>query len=420
MTQFMLLPPEGRRTLAGLVFLAAMAQLGLCLYQTLCRAQPRRRAANAALFLALLLLLAYVNAGVAEAQYPAAFPWLLLPLLFSSELAYAAWAIRREYRRSRETLSPDSVKQTLDRLNAGVAFADFGGRVILMNNALGKLSAALIGGNPRMLGELLSALSAPPPASGVTRRGESPVLFRFPDGRIWQFQTVPLAQPGLEGYVQMTAQDLTELAEVNEQLARDNEALRVAIAKMRGMVERMADLIPAQEALSLKIRVHNEIGASLIALSELAHGGAGEETDAQIRALSNALRFFGSTGYAAPGTFADACAQAREMHAELIFTGDMPRSRASESLIAAAARECVTNCVRHAHGKRVNVYITDRNGLLTVLVTNDGNAPEGPIREGGGLSSLRKKVESVGGEMYISTFPRMTLILNFKEGDAEA
>ena len=42
-------------------------------------------------------------------------------------------------------------------------------------------------------------------------------------------------------------------------------------------------------------------------------------------------------------------------------------------------------------------------------------APDGPVREGGGLSALRRQVEAAGGGMRIESAPRFSLILELVE-----
>ena len=52
--------------------------------------------------------------------------------------------------------------------------------------------------------------------------------------------------------------------------------------------------------------------------------------------------------------------------------------------------------------------------------TNDGIQPTCDIVEGGGLSSLRRKIEREGGSMMVDAFPEFTLTvtLPMKGGDA--
>ena len=417
MSAFSAIHPEARYLLTGLMFLAAISQLALCLYQHICDSSPRRRLVDGTLLAALVCLCAYLSAASGGSS-PAPFPWALVVLLAALAFLRAGTGIWREYQRSLRTLSPASVKQALDNLNSGVLFADETGRVVLVNYAMGRLTAALLGGYPQTLDGLTQALTDIPRRSEVEKIDEAPALYRFPDGRVWRFQTAALTEPSLAGFTQTTAQDMTELSRANAQLSEENAALRAAIQKTREMAEGLADLIPKQEALNLKIRIHNDIGASLIALSELLEHGDQEDAEAQIEKLGRALIPFGSAYPVTDDSLEAVRRQAAEMNVSLVVEGTFPAGP-EERLIAAAARECVTNCIRHAGGKTVWVVITERSGLTTAIFTNDGRPPEGPIKEGGGLSSLRRSVENAGGEMSVFEAPRFTLVLNLPEGRYE-
>ena len=403
------------RALAALLFLAAMAQLALCLYEAVCHVRARRRIADGAVFLALLLLTALVSAASIREPSPAALPPLLLVPAAVLALVRSAVVMRRTYRASKETLSPTSIKQALDNLNSGVLFADETGRVILANHTIARLALPLSGSYPQTRMELEAALAALPAGCGVERLGGTSALYRFPDGRVWRFQTVPLTDAALTGYTQTTAQDVTALYETNARLERENAALQEANRSMRRMMDRIADRIREQETLNLKMRIHNDIGTSLIALTEMARGGARGDLDRQMKTLRFAVSCFTQDRAGVPGAFEDVCRQAAETGVELRLEGYIPQNSTVEQLIAAAAGECVTNCVRHAKGKVVTVNVTERRGVCTAKITNDGDPPSGPIAEGDGLSALRRRVEKAGGEMHISHAPRFLLILNIQE-----
>ena len=51
-----------------------------------------------------------------------------------------------------------------------------------------------------------------------------------------------------------------------------------------------------------------------------------------------------------------------------------------------------------------------------IRYTNDGTVPAGPITEGGGLSTARRKIEAAGGQMRIETKPQFVLIIIFEKG----
>ena len=102
---------------------------------------------------------------------------------------------------------------------------------------------------------------------------------------------------------------------------------------------------------------------------------------------------------------------ARQLGVAVKIDGYLPRDTAAEELTVAAAKECVTNCIKHADGNEVYIRIAQRGERYDVTITNNGKIPTEPIKEGSGLSTLRRSIESSGGEMHISHNPRFALLI---------
>jgi hypothetical protein len=49
--------------------------------------------------------------------------------------------------------------------------------------------------------------------------------------------------------------------------------------------------------------------------------------------------------------------------------------------------------------------------------TNDGTKPEEPITEGGGLGSLRRKLEGMGALMVVESQPEFALTVTVRKGE---
>ena len=64
--------------------------------------------------------------------------------------------------------------------------------------------------------------------------------------------------------------------------------------------------------------------------------------------------------------------------------------------------------------------ITTGENDITTIITNNGIPPKHNIIEGGGLSSLRDKMERFGGRIELISLPefKMTIILPAKEENA--
>lgn len=99
--------------------------------------------------------------------------------------------------------------------------------------------------------------------------------------------------------------------------------------------------------------------------------------------------------------------------------GYLPADSPVYGLVVAAAKECVTNCVKHAGGNEVYIRIAIRNDRYDITITNIGTVPTEPIKEGRGLSSLRRSIETAGGEMHTAYKPRFALFITLsgKEGE---
>ena len=92
-----------------------------------------------------------------------------------------------------------------------------------------------------------------------------------------------------------------------------------------------------------------------------------------------------------------------------IQNGDLPKEESTAYILTCAVRECVTNAVRYAGAGELYAEFSESEDLATVVITNDGKQPDSEIVEGGGLSTLRRRIERFGGTMLIQSFTRFEL-----------
>ena len=411
MTRLCELPVAAVMLLQLLLFLAALCEMVLIMLYKIARSENLCHILPGYLITAILMILSCLYWGTGSCALP------VLPAAIAVILAYihipAEAVFCLKYRKNH--LTSYAIKEAVDDLPTGVCFADASGRIVLCNRQMGQLSSELLGSYPQTAEELENALFSLTEESGVTKIPEEPVLYRFSDGTVWRFRRAELP----DGIVQLTAQNVTALHEANEHLRADNERLNKVNEKLRSMCDRLADRIREQEILDLKIRIHDNMGASLIAVSDMMNREADGDVDIQLSILQDAVSYLSDDRPAPHGTFDEVRKKAEAMKVSLVLKGSIPQNAAAESLIVAAARECVTNCVKHAKGDRVTVEISERMDIWHITITNNGQAPKARIVEGGGLSNLRKSVETAGGEMDISHSPVFALILNLPRKEQE-
>ena len=93
--------------------------------------------------------------------------------------------------------------------------------------------------------------------------------------------------------------------------------------------------------------------------------------------------------------------------------GAAPEEGRLRAVLAAAIRECAANTVKHAEGDTLNVEISENASRILMTITNNGKPPKNPIAESGGLLSLRREIESAGGQMTVNHMPAFSLTISF-------
>lgn len=319
-----------------------------------------------------------------------------------------------------------SVKESLDNLPSGICFARENGTLILCNRQMQRLFRQITGTDLQHISELRRAILQP--GGGVQVLDADRHILLFSEGRVWQFTESAVSDARGCRYTQVLAQDITELADRRAKLEQENSALHEANARARRLYHELDALVREEETLAMKMRVHDEIGVRLLSAKKALEEGA---PLAQLQACGEAWSILAGTLRAADerGPKADGRASLREELDELVrcaagigirivMDGALPESEAPAHLIIAAIRICATNAVRHARADRLFVRIRESAQTAAVAITNNGDAPQREIAEGGGLSGLRRQTERAGGVMTVTGLPRFQLTLTLpEEGD---
>lgn len=315
----------------------------------------------------------------------------------------------------RKRIGRGSIKEAMDTLPAGICYFTKYGTIRLCNAQMYHLYHVLEGRDLQTLAELRQALEN----CGGRVKKTADGGYRFPDGKVWYYQESQITAGHGETYTETFFLEMTEYAAENARLKQDNAELARVNEKLRKMYERTADRIREQEYLAVKMKVHDDIGTSLHVIRRfLQKRGTEEDIEKQLSVLSVAVGTLAveKRGGKSDDPYDQLLMRALALGVEIKLDGMLPVEPLLYELIVRAAGECVTNCVRHAHGSMVEIRIRAEAGGYIVTVTNDGEKPKGKIAEGGGLYTLRKRVENAGGEMILSHAPAFALTLKlFRE-----
>ena len=329
--------------------------------------------------------------------------------------------VRNEILTCRKNISAWSVKETMDDVPCGVCVSDSWGRIVLSNKKMRELSRMLIGAVLQNYEDLNQVLDGNKSVQGVTRLSPENSVLYLPNGTVWMFQNYMLTEEEVAGYLQTVAFDVTEIYFNSEKIRMKNEKLELLNQKLKKMYEQIDESIREQETLKMKMQVHDSFGRSLLTIRRMLEGN--KEPDY----MKNQLEILKQSVYILSGIMQDDTEKQYEesiKHAEKLgvsveIEGELCDEYQVALITDKAIRECVTNCIRHAHGRRVYVQSHKTREGWKVCITNDGERPKEGCREGGGLSALREVVERDGGEMTTKFEPEFMLALKLPFSETE-
>jgi len=333
--------------------------------------------------------------------------WItLLPVLaMAVYLGFVTW---KTWQYRSNTLTRSSIKESLDQITTGLCFSQGNGRIILANHRMHALCHTLAGRDLQNAEAFWKILSGGEVQAEVERlsSGSHP-HFRLPDGSVWTF-----SRQEIEDVVQLTAADTTQLQQLTEELREQNIQLASMNLRLQQYGENVDELTRSRERLEIKARLHSDLGQALVATRRYLQDEDGviespvdlwKQNFAVLRAQVETKETKD------PLEMMQKAAAGAGVRVEI--SGARPEQPQIDKLFCQAALETLTNAVRHAEATVLRVELTEGEDTCTACYSNNGRLPEGELVEGGGLGSLRRKVENQGGSMTITCAPEFALTI---------
>ena len=342
--------------------------------------------------------------------------WFVLAVLMVLTVCLAAvWTVME--RQIRFALTPASLQEGLDFMPDGISFSTQDGIPLLVNRKMQNISYAAFGTGVLDMRRLLQLLEAGETAVGChVEYKENAVFLHLQDGSIWdiQYREIPIRSSQVQECI---AYDITEQHQKNQEMEKRNAHLAAVNKKMREYNQNLDSITREREILAAKVRIHDDVGRSLLALRAYLSHKNGDR-----KGLVDLWRFTVSAlkGESVSRDTADrmeVLAQAAEaVDVKLVFDGEIPKEQQLEEVVAAAIHECLTNTVKHADGSELAVHTMVENNTVMFELKNNGKPPEGTVEEKSGLRTLRTIVEQHGGRMEILSRPEFLLRIQLRTG----
>lgn len=348
---------------------------------------------------------------IAEKITGAAYPlFFLAGLLFFLLRSAHICLIRRQELNTQ--ISSISVKEAIDTLHTGLLFFRQEGDILLCNHRMDELVRQLIG-QPLYNGrDFQRCLEDGELRNCCVREilgGQQ--VFRFPDASVWSFSSHSIPM-GRQTFILLTADDITQRWDAMKLLDQQNQTLEKRGQELRHTIEHLQAICEAEEIARSKGRVHDLLGQRIsLLLRALRDNQQPDDTLLMefVRSLPSALREDGVRDPVRRLELLKETFQGIEVFVE--FQGTLPKDGEVADSFAEIAVECVTNAVRHGYATRIQFHFF-QNDCWRMTVTDNGIPPAGPIREGGGIGGMRRRVRQLGGRMELYTVPRFRIELS--------
>ncbi|MBE5870570.1 MAG: hypothetical protein E7294_04840 [Lachnospiraceae bacterium] len=305
-------------------------------------------------------------------------------------------------------LTAYSLRQGLNQMPDGICFGTTDGIPLLVNEKMQAICHEAFGSgvlDTEYLKTLLIEGRISKNCEILRKEDNVNVLLRLSDGSVWDFRRVYMKY-GRRQIKEYVAYNVTQTYEKGREIEKRNAHLASLNESLREYNRNLDLVTREQEILAAKIKIHDEVGKTLLAFrAYLAQPK--EERERQREELISMWRF----------TIAllrrEAAAQKKDDRMEALLQaaqavdvrlqldGELPASAKLSNVIFIAIHECLTNTVKHTDGDFLRITIREEATRLITEITNNGTPPREPVTESGGLGSLRKTVELNGGQMQI-------------------
>lgn len=347
-------------------------------------------------------------------------PWILLLgfLLFIAGVeGYCLWKF---WKKQKKQLTADAMKESLDNLPDGICFYSRDGQPLLVNHQMNRLSGELFGTEILNGNQFLHQIEREEfIGHGQIIRRKPNLMLQTDNQTVWEFHNKELV---LNDNVvsELIASDVTEQYQMAMELEKRNRSLNQINRQLRIYNSEVNRITREQEILGAKVRIHDDVGRSLLAARAYLSQPKEQRERKQLLLLWD-YTISSLKKEAKPeqksGDWELLQKAASAVNVKITLNDPLPEEEKLRALMVAAIYECMTNTVKHADGDEVYVEIQKKDAVLNIHLTNSGKPPSQIVKETGGLSNLRTIIESAGGTMKIESEPYFVLELELPKGE---
>ena len=315
------------------------------------------------------------------------------------------------YKRRTNCLRENAIQESLDNLPSGIGFFDRNGMPKLMNRKMYQLCRNLAGRDIQNITELREALRRP--LKDHVFYDFDLKVYCFSDGSVWKFSEKEIITTAGDHFFQVLASEVSELYRNKVLLKEENQKLQEMSVAMKELSKNVITLTREEEMLSMKMRVHDNLGYSVLAAQRMLLRESEADRDVFLSQWKQTLDLLNKDNESVKGEQLHRQVQERAeiLGVKIIYTGEQVWESHIFELMDIILLEALSNCVRHAGASELYVKCSSGEQEWIMVITDNGQTTEKDVKEGGGLSGIRKRVEQCGGTLRICAESKFSIIV---------
>ena len=235
-------------------------------------------------------------------------------------------------------------------------------------------------------------------------------VYCFADGSVWKFSEKEIITTAGDHFFQVLASEVSELYRNKVLLKEENQKLQEMSVAMKELSKNVITLTREEEMLSMKMRVHDNLGYSVLAAQRMLLRESEADRDVFLSQWKQTLDLLNKDNESVKGE-QQVQERAEILGVKIIYTGEQVWESHIFELMDIILLEALSNCVRHAGASELYVKCSSGEQEWIMVITDNGQTTEKDVKEGGGLSGIRKRVEQCGGTLRICAESKFSIIV---------
>ena len=381
-----------------LIFLTLLYMI-LVIYEGTGKRQRKMLLQDSALLIVIFLITSGLCArqrmfyGEEDSMILFKIPYVILIVIGICGFLYVGMKIFGIHKYRKSCLRENAVQESLDNLPNGMPK--------LMNRKMYQICQDLAGRDIQNITELKEALGHP--LKENVFYDVDLKVYCFADGSVWKFSEKEITTTAGDRFFQFLASEVSELYRNKVLLKEENQKLQEMSVAMKELSKNVITLTREEEMLSMKMRVHDNLGYSVLAAQRMLMRESETGQDIFFSQWKQTLDLLNKDNESVEGEQLHRQVQERAeiLGVKIIYTGEKVWESHISELMDIILLEALSNCVRHAGASELYVKCSSGEQEWIMVITDNGQKTEKNVKEGGGLSDIRKRVEQCGGTLRI-------------------